>query len=419
MVKRKDALRALLSGSGRLDEGEGPGKAEETGAAAPSGSSASTGETSGTRRPSDVGATGETGATGEMDAIGEGAGEPASSPAPARKPVADHMRSGAINAMRESWGELRREAEAARTMREEIAGGGHVVLVDPALILPSPITDRLSREGEANEDFESLKASIAEGGQAVPVLLRPHSDAEKAGAGFYETAYGHRRVRAARELGLKVRAIIRALTDEELILAQGRENAERRDLSFIERALFAQTLEGRGFARETIRTALAIDNTQLTRLLQVATRVPEPVLRRIGAAPKAGRPRWGELGEMVSVRGGAEIAHEFTLRESFGAIGDSDARFRALFRRMQDWTERRGKAKPASRRTITEGTGEAIASVGEARGGRPQLTLVGPEASAFGAYLAQRLPALLDEFRASSDTERAQETVKPDGEGAD
>ncbi|MER0240291.1 plasmid partitioning protein RepB [Fulvimarina sp. MAC8] len=389
MVKRKDALRALLSGEGEKTKSDTAAN-EKPGSDAAWSSEVPTEE------------------AGEMH-----------KPLP-RTSAAEHMRSGAINAMRESWGELRREAEAAKNLRDEIAGGGHVVLVNPEKILPSPIADRLSHAGDPDAGFEALKASIAASGQAVPVLLRPHSDAEKASEGFFETAYGHRRVRAARELGVEVRAIIRPLSDEELILSQGRENAERRDLSFIERALFARTLEERGFSRETIRTALSIDNTQLTRLLQVATRVPETIVRRIGAAPKAGRPRWGELGEMIAKRGGGEIANEFTSRESFAGIADSDARFRALYKRLTAWSEGRGarSGKQAAPRTIADPAGETIATLGTGSGGKPQFALVGRQAGDFSAFLAERLPGLFEEFRASSRSDEASGETKPDGEGA-
>lgn len=399
MVKRKDALRALLSGVGEAPDND---KASD-----------------GTQRE-DAGKSGDATAQSAKESVGKDPDKGAEPQKPlARSSTAEHMRSGAINAMRESWGELRREAEAARNLREEIAGGGHVVLVDPEKILPSPISDRLARAGDPDAGFDALKASIAASGQAVPVLLRPHSDGAKAGEGFYETAYGHRRVRAARELGIEVRAIIRPLTDEELILSQGRENAERRDLSFIERALFARTLEERGFSRETIRAALSIDNTQLTRLLQVATRVPEVIVRRIGAAPKAGRPRWGELGEMIAKRGGGEIANEFTARESFAAIADSDARFRALLKRMTAWSEGRGGgAKQAGARTISDRSGAAIATLNQGAGGRPQMTLTGEAAGDFSAFLAARLPDLFEEFRASSSDEEASGETKPNGEGA-
>ena len=84
-------------------------------------------------------------------------------------------------------------------------------------------------------------------GQQVPILVRPHPEIE----GRYQIAYGHRRARAARELGRPVRAVVRQMSDAELVVAQGQENSARRDLSFIERALYAAKLERAGFDRET------------------------------------------------------------------------------------------------------------------------------------------------------------------------
>ena len=45
--------------------------------------------------------------------------------------------------------------------------------------------------------------------------------------GRYQIAYGHRRLRAAIELGRPVRAIVKPLTDEQLVVAQGQENSAR------------------------------------------------------------------------------------------------------------------------------------------------------------------------------------------------
>ncbi len=51
--------------------------------------------------------------------------------------------------------------------------------------------------------------------------------------------FGHRRAKVARELGIKVKAVIKPLADLEHILSQGQENSARANLSFIERVLFA------------------------------------------------------------------------------------------------------------------------------------------------------------------------------------
>ena len=54
--------------------------------------------------------------------------------------------------------------------------------------------------------------------------------------------FGHRRAKVARDLGINVRAVVKPLADIEHVIAQGQENTARADLSFIERALFAQKL---------------------------------------------------------------------------------------------------------------------------------------------------------------------------------
>lgn len=113
----------------------------------------------------------------------------------------------------------------------------HAVLdLAAELIDASLIADRLA---DAGDDHNLLVASILEHGQQVPILVRPHPDRE----GRYQIAYGRRRLRALKELGQTVRAIVKPLSDEQLVVAQGQENSARTDLSFIEKALFAARLE--------------------------------------------------------------------------------------------------------------------------------------------------------------------------------
>ena len=68
--------------------------------------------------------------------------------------------------------------------------------------------------------------------------------------------------------------VVRQMSDAELVVAQGQENSARRDLSFIERALYAAKLEEAGFDRETIMAALNVDKTGLSRLISVAVKDP-------------------------------------------------------------------------------------------------------------------------------------------------
>lgn len=314
---------------------------------------------------------------------------PAAADAPAKRTT-----SAAVKAMGLSLGSLSQEAETARKLRETLAAGEQVVELDPAQIERSPYSDRLSEGATNDEDFAALKASIAEHGQQVPVLVRPHADADKAARGFYQTAYGHRRVQAARELERPVRAVVRALDDAALVLAQGKENAERRALSFIERAFFARTLINHGFDRATAQAALSVHKSEMTRLLQVADSIPEYIAQAIGPAPKAGRPRWQALGELISKDIGG-LAMDETLSQPF-RDADSDTRFQRLFDRLSQSARGRQSRKGGPREIIGQG-GKPIADL--AKAGKSMRLTIGADAGAgFAEFLADELPRLHEEF---------------------
>ena len=140
--------------------------------------------------------------------------------------------AGAVKAMNLGLQRLSEEASAAKSLRATLAGAEHVIEIAPSEIEFSFVRDRLPVESDPS--FESLKAQIAAQGQQVPFLC---ALIQKIPA--LSGRLRHRRLRAAAELGRPVKAIVRKLTDDELVIAQGQENSERRDLSFIERALFA------------------------------------------------------------------------------------------------------------------------------------------------------------------------------------
>ncbi len=247
----------------------------------------------------------------------------AAASAPPEPPPAARGRdvSGSVKAMRLSLGEIGRKAAESEALRAALEAGERAVDLDPALVEPSFVVDRLDRIGEAEEpDFRAFVEDVRAHGQLTPILVRPHPD--KAGA--YQIAFGHRRWRAAQLLRRPVTAIVRPLDDEALVVAQGQENARRRDLSFIEKAMFARALEERGFARATITAALALHASEVARLLGVARELPADLARAIGSAPRAGRPRWMTLVEALKGQGAAERARA-ALARLVGA--DSDARF--------------------------------------------------------------------------------------------
>jgi ParB family transcriptional regulator, chromosome partitioning protein len=274
----------------------------------------------------------------ELKALFAGGLAPAAtSPAPKVAPEPDHKpqavvprsSSGAIKAMGLSLGSIAKDAEEVRILRQALSEGERVISVPPQQIEASFVEDRLEIAGRDDDDFAALVESIREGGQQVPVLLRPHPSKE----GFYQTAYGHRRIRAAQRLGIAVKAVVRPLTDDELVLAQGKENAERRNLSFIERAVFARNLANRGFDRKVIGEALSVQKSELSRLMQVVESVPERYVRLIGAAPKAGRDRWMKLGELLQRADRQSEADTVVADDRFRGA-DSDQRFQLVFDRL-------------------------------------------------------------------------------------
>lgn len=280
--------------------------------------------------------------------------EPTEAPAPRAQ---HRYTKGAIGAVSQSIAELKSRA------LEEIPAD---------LIDNGGLKDRL---GEDAADFERLKASLAEYGQQVPVLLRHDPNYE----GRYQVVYGRRRVAAMKELGLRVRAMVREINDRDLIVAQGQENAVRRDLSFIEKANFARQMVAHGFERKVICDALNIDKTVISRMLAVVEAVPEPLIRAIGPAPAAGRDRWLKLAEGLGNKDPEEIAGALTAEAS-------DDRFQEAFALVT------AKPKPAPKpqaRALKSG-GQTIART-KKTGTKTTLTFDAKEAEGFEDWLVENI----------------------------
>lgn len=294
--------------------------------------------------------------------------------------------AGAVRSMRDTFSSIERENES---LRAQFADGEHILDVDPALIDPSPFADRFALDDDPS--FDALKQSIAERGQEIPVLLRPHPNRP----GRYQTAFGHRRIRVAVQLDRSVKSIVRPLSDDELIVAQGVENSAREDLSFIERAVFALTLETAGRSRTVIQQALAIDRAETSKLISVAKAVPNDFVRLIGKAPKIGRRRWQEFADALTDNQAIARVKAVAEKQTFAAL-DSDARFaRALS--AAAWQEPSAAIK--SPFAISDGAGQVVAHVRMTERD-VKVTLAKSTPSAFAEFLADRLPELFDEFRA-------------------
>lgn len=280
---------------------------------------------------------------------------------------------------------LSAEAENARVLRAQLAQGTSVVELDPELIEPSFISDRFSRDED--DPFADLVESIRMHGQQVPVLLRPCPDKP----GQYQVAYGHRRIQAARRLGRKVRALIREMSDVELVIAQGKENSERKDLSFIERAVFARHLEERGFDRSTIIAALSVDKAEAARYLSVAHSVPARLVLAIGSAPRTGRPRWLALAQLLNARPSKEIIEQYLNDPALKQM-DSDGRFLRLFTLLSS-RNRLGRTPSVWK----DAAGRPIVTI-EPGARKTRLTIDEKLAPAFGAFIVSKLDDLYQAF---------------------
>ena len=160
--------------------------------------------------------------------------------------------------------------------------------IDPEMIEDTGLKDRL---GNLDDDVAELRDSIAKHGQQVPILLRPHPTL----SGRYQVVYGRRRLAAIRALRTPVKALIRTLSDEEAVLAQGQENNLRKDPSFIEKALFAGDLEEAGYDAKVVQDALNVNRSHTSHMRKVREAFPRHIIERIGAAPSIGWKRWYEL----------------------------------------------------------------------------------------------------------------------------
>lgn len=293
-----------------------------------------------------------------------------------------HIRSGAVGAMGRSLGNIVSAADQARAL---IAEGAAVVDISPEKIDSSFVSDRLPDDGEG---FQQLLEAIRESGQKSPVLLRPHPEK----VDRYQVVFGHRRVRVATMLHRPVKAVVQNLSDEELVVAQGQENASRTDLSYIERGLFALGLEERGFDRQVIMRALGMEKTQLSKLMTVAHSVPRGIIEAIGPAPKAGRPRWMGLAEKLAANKPKGLDALLQGREFRAA--DTDERFTQVMDALT------AKRKAAKSEMIKSDSGVKLATV-QRSAKALNVSFDEKSSPAFGDFVIGKLEQLHREYQAS------------------
>lgn len=305
---------------------------------------------------------------------------------PLLSPSVQSDESPADNKLVKQVGSSIREEKARQARADEIerrlAEGQTVIEIDPSEVEPSFVQDRMPG------DIDGLMTSIREQGQQVPILVRPHPDQ----AGRYQVAFGHRRLRAVQALERPVKAIVRDLTDEQLVVAQGQENNEREDLTYIEKALFADNLQQR-FSRDVIMSALSVYKSDLSYMLSVVVRIPRDLINAIGAAPGVGRRSWVELADLLAKNGSLDLAKLFLESKEVKSL-PSEARFKAVVAHLKP------RAVPVAVDVWTAADGKRLAKVLNTDG-KLEIAIDRKEAPEFAALVLEKLEELYREHRSS------------------
>ena len=301
-------------------------------------------------------------------------GDPAVQPDAVAQPARPRYAKGAIGAVSQSLADLKARAIAD---------------IHPSAIDAGGLADRLDDDAEAHA---ALMASLRDHGQQVPVLVRPHpTEADR-----YQVVYGRRRVRALRDLGLPVKAMIRDLDDRDLVIAQGQENSARKDLSFVEKSIFARQMRDAGYDRKVICAALHVDKTQISRMLTVADAVPLDLIDAIGSAPAVGRSRWLALAARLSETG-TDTATAIAMVRDAGAP-TSDARFDALWQALSPSVREVAPADAAAEPVVLRSASGRVIGRMVRRGNRMILTVPLDGAEGFDLWLADNFDRIYEEW---------------------
>ncbi|MCV0428161.1 MAG: plasmid partitioning protein RepB [Roseibium sp.] len=278
--------------------------------------------------------------------------------------------------------------------------------LDPDQVLPSLIQDRMDWN-ENDPEFQQLLSSIEAYGQKLPILVRPHPELK----GSYQLAYGARRNRACKVLGRQVRAYVEDLTDEQLVIAQGVENNERKNLSFIEQALYAQALAGAGYSRKVIAECVGVGNeTIISKMTAIIAQIPLEIFQLIGPAPKIGRTRWEALGEFIGA-GENKDTILYSVKNLSDKMdwqrADSNKRFDLALRIAENADQPKAARLKALKAPLTSGP-RTFGSI-EKSYASVKITINAKSEPAFAKFMSEKMSALINEFE---DQERVMKKMR-------
>ncbi|WP_315928510.1 plasmid partitioning protein RepB [Mesorhizobium sp. SP-1A] len=291
-----------------------------------------------------------------------------------------------------------RSVEEMAENTKRLMDGEVIVELDPMLLDSSFVADRLSAD---DQDYRDLKAAIHQHGQTTPILVRPNPENEQR----YMVVFGHRRAQAARDLGLKVKAVIKQLDDMAHAIAQGQENSARSNLSFIERAYFAQNLLINRMSKDIVKSAIGIDDAMLSKMLSVIEAIPEDIMTALGASKGIGRDKWLSLRQIVLNPAYKDVARQHILKPEFSEVPD-DRRFDELLNFLKRYRAKSTAKTPRSAKVSTSWTSsDNSMSVSMNRQAKKvAIELSNVEARPFSDWLTTNLDRLYDEYRNSKNS---------------
>jgi len=136
------------------------------------------------------------------------------------------------------------------------------------------------RRSFVEEDLADLTASIKEKGVIQPLILRP----DPTHPGEYQIVAGERRWRAAQRAQLhSLPALVRELSDTEVLELAIIENIQRADLNAVEEAMgYRQLMDSFGHTQEKMAAALGKSRSHIANLLRLLN-LPDTVLNMLRA----------------------------------------------------------------------------------------------------------------------------------------
>ncbi|MDH0615640.1 MULTISPECIES: plasmid partitioning protein RepB [unclassified Agrobacterium] len=292
--------------------------------------------------------------------------------------------------------------DALAKQAERINEGDVVLELDPDQLDASFVRDRLGTSAVLeDEEYRELVNAIRDRGQDSPILVRP----DPKNSDRYMIVFGHRRAQAAKDLGRKVRAVIRQLDEQAHVISQGQENSARSNLSFIERALFADRLERLGYSREVIQAALSIDYQTLSKMLTIPSAFGEDLIEAIGPAKGVGRDRWLQLRKLIDVPKNKALAEQYVTETEFLQLPQAN-RFEAIFSRLKTSKGKSPvkKAENVQPRQVWSATDDMVTVSKKATPKAVTLVLSSSNGVAFGDWITKNLGGLYETFQKQTET---------------